>query len=70
MITLWKVKLTKERATWYWFTQNPEGGGFGSHLVGPKRYALAAATRNIPEGATFELWVNHQLTGTQTKATP
>jgi hypothetical protein len=51
----WKVTLRKERATWNWFTTNPQGGGFGSNLCGPKHAAMARALQNIPDGAEYEL---------------
>lgn len=51
----WKVTIRKHRATWHWFTTNPQGGGFGSSYCGPKHIALARATANIPEGETYWL---------------
>lgn len=52
---MWKITLEKHRATWYWFTKNPSGGGFGSNYCGPKHVALASAIRNIPEGASYTI---------------
>lgn len=56
--TKWKVRMDKHRATWNWFTTNPQGGGFGSNHCGTKRVALASAIRNIPKGERYELITN------------
>ena len=54
----WIVTLRKEYSTWYWFTENPAGGGFGSSNCGPKRTALAQALRGIPSGTPYKLVTN------------
>lgn len=64
---MWKVKLRKVRATWYWFTENPQGGGFGSNLVGPKKWALHRATENIPAGSQYQLFNGDKLEGVMTR---
>lgn len=51
----WKVSLRKHRATWHYFTTNPQGGGFGSNYCGPKHAALRLATRSIPKGTPYIL---------------
>jgi hypothetical protein len=61
------VSLRKERATWYWFHTNPEGGGFGSNNCGPQSIALGAALRAIPHGTQYRLIVNGKDRGMQTK---
>lgn len=63
----WSVRLNKHRATWSWFTGNPQGGGFGSNQVSSQKAVLARATRNIPEGATYELTINDKSMGTRSK---
>lgn len=54
----WKVTLDKHRATWHYFTTNPQGGGFGSNNCGPKYVALHRATQYIPKGEQYMLVVN------------
>ena len=56
----WVVTLTKSRATWSYFTRNPQGGGFGSNVDGgfPQWMAWAAAVQNIPDGTRYGLVVN------------
>jgi hypothetical protein len=58
----WKVRMTKYRSTWSWFTTNPQGGGFGSSHCGSKRVALHHATRAIPTGTAYTLMVNGRWT--------
>lgn len=58
---MWKITLRKHRATWHYFTENPQGGGSGSNICGPKYIALARATQYVPVGANYELWVNDAL---------
>lgn len=55
----WKISLDKYRATWNYFTTNPQGGGFGSNYCGPKRIALAKAIANIPAGSTVTIITRH-----------
>lgn len=38
---MYTVRMDKYRATWNYFTTNPQGGGFGSNYCGPKYIALA-----------------------------
>lgn len=64
---MYKVKLNKHGATWYYFTENPQGGGFGSNMVSSQRSALAKATQNIPAGTKYQLIINHKDRGIQTK---
>jgi hypothetical protein len=64
---MWKIKLWKNRSTWHWFTENPQGGGFGSNLCGPQKHALTAAMRNIPSGADYQLFINDKLIGSFTR---
>ena len=61
------VTLRKERATWYWFVTNPQGGGFGSNHCGAQRVALAAALRPYPDGFAYRLVVNDKDRGVQMK---
>jgi hypothetical protein len=49
----WKVTMRKLRSTWHWFTENPQGGGFGSTHCGSLRVAFNTAIKNIPDGATI-----------------
>ena len=63
----WHVNMDKHRATWFYFTGNPQGGGFGSNHCGSKKVALAKAIRNIPQGAQFDLRVNGKNCGVQTR---
>lgn len=56
----WKVSLRKFRSTWYYFTTNPQGGGFGSNHCGSKRVAQSAAFRNIPAGALVEITTENE----------
>ena len=51
----YQVSLRKFRSTWNYFTTNPQGGGFGSNLVGSKKSALSRAIANIPDGSTVLL---------------
>lgn len=60
---MYKVNLRKERSTWYYFTTNPLGGGFGSNYCGPKKIAFGMAIHNIPFGAKYELIVNNKNQG-------
>lgn len=63
----YKVTLQKHRATWYYFTTNPQGGGFGSNNCGPQHIALARAIQNIPAGAEYELIINEKSRGIKTR---
>jgi hypothetical protein len=54
----WKVRMTLYRSTWSYFTENPQGGGFGSTHCGSKKVALWKATLGIPSGETYLLTVN------------
>lgn len=62
----WSVRLTKHRATWSYWTGNPQGGGFGSNYCGPMKHAKARAIANIPDGETYQLEINGRKT-TETK---
>jgi hypothetical protein len=55
---IYKVRMDKYKATWNYFTTNPQGGGFGSNYCGPKYIALARAIQNIPLGSKYILVVN------------
>ena len=58
----WKVRLTSYKSTWYWFTTNPAGGGFGSNHSGSQRLAKVKALRGIPVGSLYELDLNGKIT--------
>ena len=60
---MYKVKLRKERATWYWYVENPQGGGGGSNFVGTKKSALAAALRSVKVGSPYEVFTAGRFTG-------
>jgi hypothetical protein len=64
---MWTVTLNKHRATWHFFTGNPQGGGFGSSHCGTQRVALAMAIQNIPAGAQYQMTVNGKDRGLQTR---
>ena len=64
---MYTVKLNKCRSTWNYFTENPQGGGFGSNYCGPRYIALHKATMNIPEGSEYQLIVNDKNQGIHTK---
>ncbi len=61
------VKLRKERATWYWFVKNPQGGGFGSNHCGAKGVALGRALQSIPAGAPYIVVTNGRKGESQVK---
>jgi len=66
----WAVHLTggpSRHCQWSYFTQNPQGGGFGSNggAGASQRSVLATAVRNIPAGASYHLYVNEQYRGLQ-----
>jgi len=61
------VSLRKERATWYWFVTNPQGGGFGSNVCGPQKSALWRALMPYVDGTSYRLVVNGQDRGIQVK---
>ncbi|MDD4888361.1 MAG: hypothetical protein PHU85_00395 [Phycisphaerae bacterium] len=63
---MFKVTLRKEYSTWYWYTQNPSGGGFGSNLRGSQKSALYQALRGLPPGTQYHLWINDRDHGTFT----
>lgn len=63
----WHVRLNKYRATWSYFTENPQGGGFGSNYCGPQYIALARAIDSIPTGAPYSLTVNGRSRGIRTR---
>lgn len=64
---MYRVRLDKHRATWNYFTTNPQGGGFGSNHCGTLGVALHKALRNVPIGATYQLIVNGQDRGILTR---
>lgn len=64
---MYKVNLRKLRATWHWFTTNPQGGGFGSTHCGSKKVALDDATRWLKPGTQYQLFVNEPDCGLKTK---
>ncbi len=64
---MYTVKLNKYGATWYYYTENPQGGGFGSNNCGPQYIALARARQDIPAGAQYELIINDKSRGIQTR---
>jgi hypothetical protein len=53
------VTLRKHRSTWHYYTENPQGGGFGSNHCGAKSVALGAALRSVPAGAAYQLMTYH-----------
>lgn len=55
---MYTITLDKHFSTWYYFTKNPEGGGFGSNNCGPKKHALAYAMRGMPPGARYVIVTN------------
>lgn len=59
----WRVTLDKHGATWYYFTRNEVGGGFGSNNCGPQHVAMARATANIPSGVAYDLVINGKSRG-------
>lgn len=65
---MYTVRLDKHRATWNYFTTNPQGGGFGSNYCGPKYIALERATANIPVGAQYRIVCNGRDCGIQIKS--
>lgn len=64
---LYTVRMDKHRATWHYFTTNPQGGGFGSNHCGTKRVALAYALRSVASGTEYRLIVNGKDCGLQRK---
>jgi len=54
------VQLRKHGSIWSWYTENPQGGGFGSSCGSglPRGAALRCALRGVPLGATYTLTVN------------
>ncbi len=62
-----QVELTKHGATWYYFTTNPQGGGFGSNNCGPQYIARARALHCLPPGTPYGLTVNGKYRGLNTK---
>jgi len=50
MASQYKVTLRKNGATWYYFTENPQGGGFGSNHCGTKGVAMGMALRGLDIG--------------------
>ena len=51
----WEIHLRKCKATWHYFTQNPQCGGGGSNVVAPKKIALARAMELVPKGTTVKV---------------
>lgn len=64
---MYVVTLRKVRATWYYFTTNPQGGGFGSNLCGSQSAALRRAVENLPAGTCYRLVVNERDRGVQVR---
>jgi hypothetical protein len=62
---LFIVRMDKHRATWNYFTTNPQGGGFGSNYCGPKYIALSKATYALQPGTHYRLIVNGKDCGVQ-----
>lgn len=60
-----EIRLTKDRATWFYYTKNSLGGGFGSTYCGPQYIALARASQNIKSGEQYRLIVNGKDRGVQ-----
>ncbi len=56
----WVVTLRKYASTWHYFTQNPQGGGFGSNAVDSKKAVLARALRGIPSGELVTVITKHR----------
>jgi len=58
---MWVVTLRKAGSTWYWFTENPQGGGFGSNQVSSLAAVRRVAMRNIPVGDRVRVVVNGKV---------
>jgi hypothetical protein len=52
---MYKIKIYKVRSTWYWYVENPQGGGFGSNQVSTRKSVICRAIRGIPAGAKVQL---------------
>lgn len=65
---MYQIRLDKHRSTWYWFTENPQGGGFGSNHCGTKTAALHKALWNVPAGAQYQVTTNGMRGPVETKA--
>ena len=63
---MYHVRLDKHRATWHWFTTNPQGGGYGSNHCGSLRVALGNAVSCVPKGSPYALVINGKARGTFT----
>lgn len=66
-MNLYTVRMDKHRATWHYFTTNPQGGGFGSNYCGPKYIALNKALYALPIGTRYQFICNGKDCGIQTK---
>ena len=64
---LFIVRMDKHRATWNYFTTNPQGGGFGSNYCGPKYIALNKALYALPIGTRYQFICNGKDCGIHTK---
>ena len=64
---MFKVRLNKHYSTWYWYVENPQGGGFGSNYCGSKAVVMKSALRGLAAGAKYTLTVNDKPQGTFTK---
>ena len=64
---LYTVRMDKHRATWHYFTTNPQGGGFGSNYCGPKYVALNRALSALEPGTPYRLILNGKDCGIQRK---
>jgi len=66
---MYTVRMDKYRATWNYFTTNPQGGGFGSNYCGPRYIAITRALHAIPQGESCRLIQNGKDLGIFTKQT-
>lgn len=65
-----EVQRAGKAGQYSYFTCNPQGGGFGTNMGAgvSLRRTLAAATRNIPAGTSYRLFVRGEDRGVQRKA--
>jgi len=54
----YKISLRKHYSTWYYFTENPQGGGFGSNISGTMTAAIRLALRSVQDYASFSVTIN------------
>lgn len=69
---MYTVRLTggpTRHTQWSYFTENPQGGGFGSNAGAgrPRHAALTMALRGLPSGTLYRLVINDREEGTYAK---